>query len=179
MKHTLGGRRRGGRVAVAAAVTLMLGVLVAIGTAVAQASTNETVRVGFIDTQAVLPHVQGGDKLLSLYKQRQQELQPLSQELSSLQNQAVTGSLTPQEKEKVTVLQQTIKATQQRWDKDINKAAAPIEAEVNKALAKVAKERGVEVVFDANIARRLQLVAYAAPGTNLTQAVIDIVSQNQ
>lgn len=151
------------------ALTLILTAL-ATSPASAQATTNPNA-IGIIDTQAILKAFPAGQHLLTLYQQRQDELQPLTQKLSNLQSKATTGNLTPQEQERLTLLQQTISATTKRWDTDINKAAGPVEATVNNAVAAIAEQRGITIVLDAAAARRTQLIVYAAPQTDITTAV--------
>ena len=99
----------------------------------------------------------------------QAQLQPFIDRVSSGQE------LTTQERETATTLQQTLAATQQRWQQDLAAAAEPAVTAVQAAIETIAQENGYDIVLDGNVAGQagINLIIYADDSLNITQQVIE------
>jgi outer membrane protein len=132
-------------------------------------------RVGFINSQAVVEAAPGYSKVASLIKQYNQEAAPFEKILQDLQPKLQSGNASATDRQDYLVATQALQKIQAKWQPQINAALQPIYSLVNPIIAKVAQQEGFQVIMDYNTAR--SLVVYAAPGSDITQAVIQALKQ--
>jgi len=134
-------------------------------TAFAQPLSN----VGFVDSQYLLTIHPAYQQIVETREMATAELNQVAATVQDLQGRQQAGqTLTAEEQERLQVSIQTLQA---RYDQEIQALAQPAIDAVNAAIARVAAEMSIGVVLDANVAREMGLVVYAAPGNDLTPMV--------
>lgn len=137
-------------------------------TAFAQPLSN----VGFVDSQYLLTIHPAYQQIVETREMATAELNQVAATVQDLQGRQQAGqTLTAEEQERLQVSIQTLQALQARYDQEIQALAQPAIDAVNAAIARVAAEMSIGVVLDANVAREMGLVVYAAPGNDLTPMV--------
>jgi Skp family chaperone for outer membrane proteins len=139
-------------------------------------------KVVYFDSQEFLTKTAAGKKVASLLKQEasdlanlQSKMQPLLQKLSSGQK------LSDDEKNQLSLYQQSYKQVGANDDKQITAAEQPIQD----AIDAVAKKNHYTIVIDGSVANNLliappgatqpapgHLIAYGAPGADITEQII-------
>ena len=135
-------------------------------------------RIVYVNSREAVASRPEWANIQALQTQAQTELGGLQDQLQVLQDKANSGQvLTTQERETGTTLQQTLIATQQRWQEDIAAATEPAVAAVQAAIEAVAQENGYDLVLDGAVAGQsgINLVVYANDSLNITQQVIERV----
>ena len=127
--------------------------------------------VGYVDSQYLLSLHPSYQQLVDRREMANAEISQVAATVQELQAKQQAGqALTPEEEERLQASIATLQALQQRYDQ----AQPAIEA-VNAAIAQVAADLGIGVVFDANAARESGLIVYAAPGNDITPMVAEVL----
>ena len=159
----------------ALALTLLLVLFWMMSTLDAQEGGTRIVYVNSNEAIAARPE---SAQINELRTQAQTEISGIQSQLQALQDKVNSGQdLTTQERETGATLQQTLIATQQRWQQDIAVAAEPAVAAVQAAIEAIAQENGYDLVLDGAVAGQsgINLVVYANDSLNITQQVIERV----
>lgn len=149
------------------------------------ASTQEKpLKIALINKLALLEAHPDGQAAAGLAQQRDTELQPLLEELQTLQTKSQTAEgLTAEERSRATLLVSTVEQTRQRYAADIQTAAAPAEEAINTALTAVSQAQGYTLVIDGDLAglNGLGLFVYVDTASipDITQQVIDQMNAGQ
>ena len=152
-----------------AIVAVLFGILLLSGS-LAQ-NKNLPARVGFVDPE-ILFATYPGSQVGELQKQAATELQPLKQALSDLQNKINNGTATTKNKQDLLVAQQAYEQASRKWSGKIDAEQKKIAPTLDRLIQQVAKQQGFSVIMDRRVAAASRLVIYAAPDTDITQAVI-------
>jgi Skp family chaperone for outer membrane proteins len=141
-------------------------------------------KVALINKLALLQAHPDGQAAAGLAQQRDTELQPLLEELQTLQTKSQTAEgLTAEERSRATLLVSTVEQTRQRYAQDIAAAAAPAEEAINVALAAVSQAQGYTLVIDGDLAglNGLGLFVYVdtAGIPDITEQVIQQMNAGQ
>ena len=134
-------------------------------------------KMAMVNTVALLKAHPAGQQAAALAQQRDAELQPLLDELTTLQGKSQTAEgLTADERARATLLVQTIEDSRNRYQVDIATAATPAEQAINTAIQAVAQANGYTLVVDGDIAgysgSRLFVYVDAAAIPDITEQVI-------
>jgi Skp family chaperone for outer membrane proteins len=161
--------------------TTLLLVLGLVSLAQAQ---DKPLKIALINKLALLQAHPDGQAAAGLAQQRDAELQPLLDELQTLQTKSQTAEgLTAEERSRATLLVQTVEQTRQRYATDIQTAAAPAEEAINTALEAVSQAQGYTLVIDGDLAglNGLGLFVYVdtAGLPDITQQVIEQMGVGQ
>ncbi len=122
-----------------------------------------------------------GQEAAGLMAQRDEELQPLVEELQALQARAESeAGLTPDERARANLLLRTVQETQARYAEDIRNAAAPAEEAINTAIQAVAQAGGYTLILDGELAGAggSSLIIYADP-TVIPDITEEVIAQLQ
>ena len=163
-------------------LTLLLLVVAAlIGVASLNLTAQETsTRIVFVNSQAAIAAHPAGAQASQVEEQARQELQEIQGSIEQLAARARAGEqLTPEEQEPYQTLLTTLQSVQQRYQAEFGAAAGPAIEAVNAAIADIAEENGYSIVLDALAAgpQGTNLVVYAQPGLDITDLVIERISQ--
>ncbi|MGL4608488.1 MAG: OmpH family outer membrane protein [Trueperaceae bacterium] len=133
-------------------------------------------KIALISKPALLAAHPEGQKAADLASARDEELQPLIDELQTLQTKAQTVELSVEERSRATLLVQTVEQTRNRYAVDIQTAAAPAETAINEAIAAVSEANGYTLVIDGDLAGFDQLGLFvfvdAAAIPDITEQVV-------
>lgn len=141
------------------------------GTLTAQ---DQATRIVFIDSQRVINAHPAGQAALELQQQAQEEITGLQNEIRAIVGNAQSiQALSPEQRATYETLTQSLQASQQRWQQDIEQAVAPALEAVNQAVAEIAQANGYTLVLDGTVAAASGLVVYAQEGLNITEQVIE------
>lgn len=99
------------------------------------------------------------------------EISDLQRQIQTLVNKANTVGFTSEDEELYGVLIASYETVRTRWEADILAAVQPAMEAVNAAIAAVAQENGITMVFDIRSAEETGLVVYAQDGLDITEAV--------
>ena len=135
-------------------------------------------RIVYVNSNEAIAARPESAQINELRTQAQTEISGIQSQLQALQDKVNSGQdLTTQERETGATLQQTLIATQQRWQQDIAAAAEPAVAAVQTAIEAIAQENGYDLVLDGAVAGQsgINLVVYANDSLNITQQVIERV----
>ncbi len=150
------------------ATALIVLVAMAAGTAAAQ----PLAAVGFVDSQYLLTVHPAYAQIVQTREMANTEIGQVAATVQTLQGKQQAGeTLSPEEQELLQVSMSSLQALQARYDQELQAAAQPAIEAVNAAIAQVAAQLSIGVVLDANTAREMGLVVYAAPGNDLTPLV--------
>ncbi len=160
------------------AVLLALSLLALSGLPLAQ---NKAVpnRVGFVDAETVVQAHPGYPAVAEIQKKRDAEMKPLIEKIKPLEAKIAAGEATAKERQDYQVLLEAIKKVQAKWNPKIQAKLEPLIKEVDRVVARVAKENGFAVVMNRRVAASSNLVVYADPSTDLTQAVVEALKKLQ
>lgn len=136
-------------------------------------------RVAFLDSQAAIDSHPAGAQARNLEQTGLEELTSLESQLNAIIQRAQTGTATAADQEAFQTLQRTFEDRAQRIASEIAAAAEPAVAAVDAALAQVAAEQGIAVVFDYEVASMSGIIVYAEDGLDLTELVIQRIQQGQ
>jgi Skp family chaperone for outer membrane proteins len=133
-------------------------------------------RIAFVNPDELLAAHPAGQAVIALLEQRDEELQPLAQELEALQFKATTAEgLTSDERARAQLLIRTLEQTSARYEEDIARVGEPARAAINAAIEAVAQANGFNLVLDGSVAGStgIALIVYS-DGTvpDITQEVI-------
>lgn len=128
-------------------------------------------RIGLVDADHLLWLHPAGQAAVQLEELAIAEVGDLERQLRELQAKAGTIGLTPEEEELFGVLATSYQTVGARWQADIQTAAQPARDAVDAAIAAVAQENGVTMVFDIGAAWATGLVVYVQEGLDITEAV--------
>jgi outer membrane protein len=133
-------------------------------------------RMAFVNTTELLKAHPAGAEAAALMAQRDSDLKPLLDELQLLQQKSQTAELSAEERQRATLLVQTVQEARNRYAQDIQTASAPAVEAINSAIATVAQANGYTMILDGELAGigGLGLVVYVDPNsvTDITQLVI-------
>lgn len=137
----------------------------------------QELRIAFVNPDELLAAHPAGQQVIALLNQRDEELQPLAQELETLQFRATTAEgLTNEERARAQLLIRTLEQTSARYEEDIALAGEPARAAINAAIEAVAQANGFNLVLDGSVAGAtgIALIVYS-DGTipDITQEVIE------
>lgn len=140
-------------------------------------SAQTTIRIAFVNPNALLAAHPAGQAAAELIRQRDEELSGLLTEVQALQQKAETpAGLTAEERARASLLVRTIDEVRNRYAQDIQATSAPAIEAINRAVAAVAQANGYQLVFDGDIAGTtgLGLIVYADPNyaADITEQVI-------
>jgi Skp family chaperone for outer membrane proteins len=138
---------------------------------------DKPLKLALVNTQALLAAHPAGQQAAALAQQRDTDLKPLIEELTTLQGKSQTAEgLTPDERARATLIVKTIEDTRNRYTVDIGNAAAPAEEAINAALKAVSEANGYTLVIDGDLAgyAGLRLFVYvdSASIPDITEQVI-------
>ncbi|HEX7039743.1 MAG TPA: OmpH family outer membrane protein [Trueperaceae bacterium] len=132
--------------------------------------------VGYVDSQYLLSLHPSYQQLVDRREMANAEISQVAATVQELQAKQQAGqALTPEEEERLQASIATLQALQQRYDQELQDLAQPAIEAVNAAIAQVAADLGIGVVFDANAARESGLIVYAAPGNDITPMVEEVL----
>ncbi len=132
--------------------------------------------VGYVDSQYLLSLHPSYQQLIDRREMANSEISQVAATVQELQAKQQAGqALTPEEQERLQVSMATLQALRQRYDQELQSLAQPAIDAVNAAIAQVAADLGLGIVFDANAARESGLVVYAAPGNDITPLVEEVL----
>lgn len=156
------------------ALATFLSLLLGLSLAFAQ---DGQLRIAYVTPGRLFEAHPAGQEAAALIQQRDEELQPLVEELQSLQSRAEgEQGLTPDERARANLLLRTVQETQARYAEDIQAAAAPAEQAINEAIQAVARAEGYSLVLDGELAGAggSSLIIYADPEVipDITELVI-------
>lgn len=137
-------------------------------TAQAQAARN---RVAFVNVPQLVAAVPGNSNYLTISKAADADLGKRQQSLQSLIAKAQSQP-TAANRNAAIKAQQDFVAAQKSYQTKLASAFKPLAGKINSTIASVARSNGFSVVLDSQVAARSKLVVYAAPTTDLTQAVL-------
>ncbi len=157
-------------------LSLAIAVLALAGAALAQ-NKNTPVRVGFVDAEAVIRAHPGYGAIAKLQEQADAELKPILEKLRALEKKIASGQATAKDREDYQVLTEAAKKVSEKWGPKIQEKLDPIIKEVDRVVAQVAQELGFAVIMNRRVAAQSNLVVYAAPDTDITQAVIEALKK--
>jgi outer membrane protein len=144
---------------------------------------DKPLKIALINKPALLQARPEGQKAAALIQQQNDELKPLLDELQTLQTKSQTTELSAEERSRAQLLVSTVEQTRQRYQTDIQAAAAPAEEAINKALTAVAQAQGYTLVIDGDLAglNGIGLFVYVdtAGLPDITQQVIDEMNKGQ
>jgi outer membrane protein len=141
------------------------------GTLTAQ---DQATRIVFIDSQRAINAHPAGQAALELQQQAQEEITGLQNDIRAIIGGAQSAQdLSPEQRANYETLTQSLQASQQRWQQDIEQAVAPALEAVNQAVAEVAQANGYAVVLDGVVAASSGLVVYAQEGLDITDQVLE------
>ena len=113
----------------------------------------DTIRIAFVNPNALLAAHPAGQAAADLIKQRDDEIAGLMTEVQGLQQKAETAAgLTAEERARATLLIRTIDEVRGRYTQDIQAASAPAVEAINAAVAAVAQANGYQLVLDGDLA---------------------------
>jgi Skp family chaperone for outer membrane proteins len=138
---------------------------------------DKPLKIALVNTAALLQAHPAGQQAAALAQQRDGELQPLIDELSTLQGKSQTAEgLSTDERARATLLVQTIESTRNRYQVDIATAATPAEQAINAAIQAIAQANGYSIIIDGDLAgyNGARLFVYVDPSAvpDITQQVI-------
>jgi len=138
------------------------------------AAQPESTRIAYVDSGFVVSLHPSMATVDALIEQARSELGDLDRQLASLDSKARSGTqLSAQETELFQVLLSTRSAVQTRYDTEINQAAAPALSAAQAAIATVARELDIAMVFEVNAGNDTGTIVYADPALDITTAVAD------
>lgn len=138
------------------------------------AAQPESTRIAYVDSGFVVSLHPSMATVDALIEQARSELGDLDRQLASLDSKARSGAqLSAQETELFQVLLSTRSAVQTRYDTEINQAAAPALSAAQAAIATVARELDIAMVFEVNAGNDTGTIVYADPTLDITTAVAD------
>jgi Skp family chaperone for outer membrane proteins len=138
---------------------------------------DKPLKIALVNTVTLLQAHPAGQQAAALAQQRDADLKPLIDELSTLQGKSQTAEgLTADERQRATLLVKTIEDTRNRYEVDIATAATPAEQAINAAIEAYAQANGYTLVIDGDLAgyNGLRLFVYVDPAgiPDITQQVI-------
>jgi Skp family chaperone for outer membrane proteins len=155
---------------------LFLTVLLVLGLVSFVQAQEKPLKIGLINKIALLQAHPDGQKAAGLAQQRDAELQPLVEELQTLQTKSQSAELTAEERSRAQILVSTVEQTRSRYAADIAAAAAPAEEAINTALNAVSQAQGYTLIIDGDLAglSGLGLFVYVDPASipDITEQVI-------
>jgi len=134
-------------------------------------------RVGFIDAEAVIRAHPRYAEVAKLQEQADAELKPLVEKLRALEQKIASGQATAKDREDYQVLTEAAKKVSEKWTPKIQEKLEPLIKEVDQVVAQVAQELGFSVIMNRRVAASSNLVVYADPNTDITQAVIEALKK--
>lgn len=137
----------------------------------------ESTRIAYVDSGFVVSLHPSMATVDALVEQARSELGDLDRQLAALDSKARGGTqLSAQENELFQVLLSTRSAVQTRYDTEINQAAAPALSAAQAAIASVARELDIAMVFEVNAGNDTGTIVYADPALDITAAVADAMT---
>ena len=136
----------------------------------------EGTRIVYVNSREAIAARPESAQIGELQAQAETEIGDIQAQLQALIDKVNSGQdLTTQERETAATLEQTLRATQQRWQQDLAAAAEPAVAAVQAAIEAIAQENGYDIVLDGNVAGQsgINLIIYADDSLNITQQVIE------
>lgn len=119
--------------------------------------------LAFIQTTKVLAAHPDGKKAAELTDQARTELADIQKQLQTIAAKAQSGQqLTSEEQSNAQLLDQTLRETQARYQKEIQAAAQPAEDEINKIITEIAEKHGYALVLNKELAATSSLVVYGS-----------------
>ncbi len=157
-------------------ILVPLGVLLLAGLPLAQKKTIPT-RVGFVDAETVIRAHPRYSEVEELQKQADAELKPLLEKLRPLEEKLAAGTATAKDREDYQVLTEAVKKHREKWAPRIQEKLDPLIKEADRVVAQVAREQGFAVIMNRRVAAASNLVVYADPNTDITQAVVEALKK--
>lgn len=133
-------------------------------------------KIVFVDSQVALRAHPQGAEVDRLAERQLEEIRPLAEDYNALVAKAQAGTLTPEEEELIQTLAVTLEATTQRFEQERMEAGAPAIEAVNQIIQELSEENGYTVVMDLRVAAESSLVVYTDEDVDITQMVIDRIS---
>ena len=154
---------------------LALAILAFFTFAQAQEQTT-TLRLAFVDTQALIRAHPANASIQQLGESLETELAELNTQRQELLAKRQTQELTAEEEELLQALTVTIQTRQQSGVSEIQEAAAPAEEAANTIIREIASSEGYSMVLD--IAAAGGLVVYAAEDVpDITEQAITLMQE--
>jgi outer membrane protein len=157
-------------------IVLALGLLALSGLPLAQKKAVPS-RIGFIDAETVIQAHPGYPAVAELQKKADAELKPILEKLKPLEAKLASGQASAKERQDYQVLSEAAKKVRDKWAPKIKEKLDPLIKEIDQVVAKVARENGFAVVMNRRVAASSNLVVYADPATDLTQAVVEALKE--
>ena len=147
--------------------------------ALAQTSDTPTTRIAFVNPDRLLAALPEGQAARALVQQRDDELQPLIEQLQALQTKVQSGeSLTAEEQNQGELLTRTVEETRAQYQEDIQASLGDVDSTINDAIAQVAEANSFTLVLNGPLAgvSGYGLVVYGEPTPDITELVIEQLS---
>lgn len=158
---------------------LLLTILIAVIGSFAWVQQGQT-RIAFVDSQAAIRAHPAGAQAKALEDQAKTEIEALQTDMNAIVAKANAGEqLTADEQSRFQNLRSTLATVQKNYADQIGATVQPALEAVDKAIRDIAAENDYAAVFDARVAGQegTNLVVFAKQELNITQEVIDRVSQ--
>lgn len=160
---------------------LLLTILVAVLASLAWVQPDQT-RIAFVDAQAAIRAHPAGAQAKALEEQAKVEIEALQADLEAIVAKANAGQqLTADDQNRFQNLRSTLVAVQKNYAEQIGATVEPALVAVDQVISEIALENDYAAILDARVAGQegTNLVVYAKKELNITQQVIDRVSQMQ
>jgi Skp family chaperone for outer membrane proteins len=113
---------------------------------------DKPLKIALVSARALLDAHPAGQQAATLATQRDTDLKPLVDELTTLQGKSQTPEgLSADERSRATLIVKTIEDTRNRYTVDIANAAAPAEAAINTAIQTVSQANGYTLIIDGDL----------------------------
>ncbi|MER3442732.1 MAG: hypothetical protein C4333_00830 [Meiothermus sp.] len=137
----------------------------------------QAVKIGFINSDAVIEAHPDYAKVKAVRDQADKELKPLQTQITQLQQKIQSGQASAKEQQDFQTLRQAYNDALKKWATRTEEAGKPLTDQIDKVIKKVAEDNGFQVVMDYKVAQASSLVVYAADGLDLTAKVIEEVKK--
>ncbi|GEM49000.1 OmpH family outer membrane protein [Deinococcus cellulosilyticus] len=136
---------------------------------------NAPTKIGLVDVDAVFAAHPKYKDLTELGDKANAEMDQLrtTLKLADLQTKAAAANASAKEKQDFKTAKDAYDAAAKKWQTQISAVQDPVDTDVNRAIANVAKAQGFSVILSRNAAAKTGLVIYAdEQATNLTSDVM-------
>ncbi|MEM2460880.1 MAG: OmpH family outer membrane protein [Candidatus Hadarchaeales archaeon] len=130
-------------------------------------------RVGFLHLQEAIRGHPDYPRLAELQAKANAEAAPLMERLRPLEERVLSGQASAKERQEWESLRNALAALQARWQERMAPLLRVIEEALNQAVARVARQRGLCLVFSLERATELGLLVYADSQAVITEAVLE------
>lgn len=116
-------------------------------------------------------------QIQELLETAQAELEDMASTVRELRAKQQTEQLTQEEEELLNVSVVTLQALDARYDEELTSLSEPARLAIDGAIAQVAADLGIGVVFDTNRAFEAGLIVYGSLANVLTQRIAAVLQE--